>query len=83
MNYFESEAFDSMIRSLFYCRLCWILESFRALSTTFDFKFSRLFSENRHSFILLSFTTKVSTLISVEGGEALSRSLNNKIRNIW
>ena len=27
-------------------------------------------------------TTKVSTLISVEGGKALSRSLNDKVSNI-
>ena len=32
--------------------------------------------------MVLFFTTKVSTLISVEGGEALSRSLNDKIPNI-
>ena len=31
--------------------------------------------------MVLFFTTKVSTLISVEGGEALSRSLNDKIPN--
>jgi len=31
---------------------------------------------------VLFFTTKVSTLISVEGGKALSRSLNHKISNI-
>ena len=35
------------------------------------------------SFIVLFFTTKVSTIISVEGGEALSRSLNDRIPNIW
>ena len=34
------------------------------------------------SFTLVFFTTKVSTLISVEGDEALSRSLNDKIPNI-
>ena len=47
--------------------------------TTFQFKFSRLFSKNRHleSFIVLFSTTTVRTLISVEGGEALSRSLLN------
>ena len=32
--------------------------------------------------VLFFFTTKVSTLISVEGDEALSRSLNDKFRNI-
>ena len=35
------------------------------------------------SFIVLFFTTKVSMLISVEEGKALSRSLNDKIPNIW
>ena len=53
-----------------------------ATRTTFQFKFSRLFSKNRHPGKLHSaffFTTKVSTLISVEGGEALSRSLINGI----
>ena len=34
------------------------------------------------SFILPFFTTKVSTVISVEGGEVLSRLLNDKISNI-
>ena len=44
-------------------------------------KFSRLFSENRHHEKLPGafFTTKVSTLISVEGDKTLSRSLNDKI----
>ena len=32
--------------------------------------------------VLFFFTTKVGALISVEGGEALSRSLNDKIPNI-
>ena len=46
---------------------------------TFQFKFSRLFSKNRHPGKLhrTFFTTKVRKLISVEGGEALSRSLIN------
>ena len=45
--------------------------------TTFQFKFPRLFSKNRHPGKLhrTFFTTKVRKLISVEGGEALSRSL--------
>ena len=34
-------------------------------------------------FIVIFFTTKVSTLISVEGGKVLSRSLNDKISNIF
>ena len=42
---------------------------------TFNFTFSRLFSKNRHlgieSFIVLFFATKVSSVISVEGGKAL------------
>ena len=44
---------------------------------TFQFKFFRLFSKNRHPGKLhrTFFTTKVRKLISVEGGEALSRSL--------
>ena len=44
---------------------------------TFQFKFFRLFSNNRHPGKLhrTFFTTKVRKLISVEGGEALSRSL--------
>ena len=48
---------------------------------TFNFKFSRLFFKiyTPESFFVLFFTTKVSTLISVEGGEALSRSQNDKI----
>ena len=44
------------------------------------FKFSRLFTkiDTPESFILLFFfTTKVSSLISFEGGKALSRSLND------
>ena len=47
--------------------------------TTFQFKFPRLFSKNRHPGNLhrTFFTTKVRKLISVEGGEALSRSLIN------
>ena len=47
-----------------------------ATRTTFQFKFPRLFSKNRHPGKLhcTFFTTKVGTLISVEGGEALSRS---------
>ena len=50
--------------------------------TTFQFKFPRLFSKNRHPGKLhcTFFTTKVRKLISVEGGEALSRSLINGIR---
>ena len=53
-------------------------------STTFNFKFSYLFSkiDTPESFIVLFFATKGSWLISVEGGEALSRSLNDKIPNI-
>ena len=35
------------------------------------------------STIVLFFTTKVSSVISVEGGKALSRLLNDKIPNIW
>ena len=40
---------------------------------TFNFKFSRLFSKNRHLGKLhcTFFTTKVNTLISDEGGKAL------------
>ena len=34
------------------------------------------------STIVLFFTTKVSSVISVEGGKALSRLLNDKIPNI-
>ena len=42
-----------------------------ATRTTFQFKFSRLFSKNRHPGKLhrTFFTTKVRKLISVEGGE--------------
>ena len=49
--------------------------------TTFQFTFSRLFSKNRHPGKLhrAFFTTKVRKLFSVEGGEALSRSLTNGI----
>ena len=50
--------------------------------TTFQFKFSRLFSKNRHpgKFHCTFFTTTARKLISVEGGEALSRwSLINGI----
>ena len=49
--------------------------------TTFQFKFFRLFSKNRHPRKLhrTFFTTTVRKLISVEGGEALSRSLINGI----
>ena len=47
------------------------------------FFFSRLFSKNWHPGRLIFFTTKVSTLISVEGGKVLSRSLNDKISNIF
>ena len=52
-----------------------------ATRTTFQFKFSRLFSKNRHPGKLhrAFFTTKVRKFISVEGGEALSRSLINGI----
>ena len=35
--------------------------------------------DNPESFIVLFFTTKVSTLVFVEGGEALSQSLKDKI----
>ena len=53
---------------------------------TFNFKFSRLFSKNSlktpENFIVLSSTTEVSTLISVEGVKAHSRSLNDEIPNI-
>ena len=35
------------------------------------------------SVIVFFFTAKVSSLISVDGGKALSRSLNDKIPNIW
>ena len=50
-----------------------------------EIKFSRLSSRinNPESFTVLFFTTKVSSLISVEGGKALSRSLYNRISNIW
>ena len=82
MDYFESEAFDSMIRSLFYCGLCCMLESFRALSLISSSLACSLKKDTPESLLVPSFTTKISTLISVEGGEALSRSLNNKIRNI-
>ena len=46
--------------------------------------FSRLLSKNRHPGKLpcTFLTTKVSTLIFVEGGKTLSRSLNDKIPNI-
>ena len=49
--------------------------------TTVQFKFPRLFFKNRHPGKLYStfFTKKVRKLISVEGGEALSRSLINGI----
>ena len=52
--------------------------------TTFYFKFScySLKKDTAESVVVLFFITKVSTLISVEGGEALSRSLNDKILNI-
>ena len=50
--------------------------------TTFQSKLPRVFSKNRHPGKLhrAFFTTKVRKLISVEGGEALSRSLTNGIR---
>ena len=53
-----------------------------ATRTTFQFKFPRLFSKNRHPGKLhrTFFTTKVRKLICVEGGEALSRSLINGIK---
>ena len=53
------------------------------MRTTFNFKFSRLFSKNRHpgNHHCTFFTTKVSSVISVERGKALSRSLNDKIAN--
>ena len=49
--------------------------------TTFQFKFSRLFSKNRYPGKLhrTFFNTKARKLISVEEGEALSRSLINGI----
>ena len=52
-----------------------------ATRTTFPFKFPRLFFKNRHPGKLYCtfFTKKVRKLISVEGGEALSRSLINGI----
>ena len=48
-----------------------------ATRTTFQIKFPRLFSKNRHPRKLhrTFFTIKVRKIISVEGGEALSRSL--------
>ena len=51
---------------------------------TFNFKFSRLFSKNRHlgKHHCTFFTTKVSSLIFLERGKALSRSPNDKISNI-
>ena len=53
-----------------------------ATRTTFQFKFPRLFSKNRHPGKLhrTFFTTKVRKLICVEGGEALSRALINGIK---
>ena len=55
------------------------------MKMTFKFKFPRLFSKNRNAekHHCPFFTTKVSSLISVEGGKTLSRSLNDKIPNIW
>ena len=47
--------------------------SFRAYSLEID---------TPQSFIVLFFTTKVGTLISIERGKALSRPLNDKICNI-
>ena len=46
--------------------------------TTFNFKISCLFSKKKKA----SLYKFVSTLISVEGSEALSRSLNDTITNI-
>ena len=50
--------------------------------TSFQSKCPRVFSKNRHPGKLhrAFFTTKVRKLNSVEGGEALSRSLTNGIR---
>ena len=47
--------------------------------TAFNFKVSRLFYKlyTPESFIVLFFTTKVSTLISVEGVQTLPRSPNS------
>ena len=62
-----------------------ILESFR-LKDEDDYKFSRLLCKNRYPRQTVSlyffFTTKVSTLISVEGGKTFPQSLNDKISNI-
>ena len=61
------------------------LAYFARTFTAFNFKFSLLFSkiDTPESFIVLYFfTTKVSMLISVEGVQALSRPLNDKIPSI-
>ena len=54
------------------------------MRTTFDFKFCHLFSkiDTPESFTVLFFTTKVSTLISIKGGQAPSRLLNDKISDM-
>ena len=65
-----------------------ITESFRFKDNynedIFNFKFSRLFSKHRHlgKNHCTFFTTKVSLLISIEGGKALSQLLNHKTPNI-
>ena len=73
-------------------KLCWqdaldeAIESFRFEDEedygNHSFLTYSLKVDNPESFILLFFTTKVSTLISVEGDKALSRSLNYKISTI-
>ena len=68
----------------------WIIESFGFKNEgvyddknlIFSFFAYSLKIDTPESFIVLFFTAKVSSLISVEGGEALSRSLNDKISNI-
>ena len=52
-------------------------------SATFFFLAYSLKIDTLEGFIVIFFTTKVSTLISVEGGKVLSRSLNDKISNIF
>ena len=54
-------------------------------STRFDLKFFRVLSkiDTPEFFIVLFFTRKVSTVIVIEGGWALSRLQNAKTSNIW
>ena len=53
------------------------------LSDVFFFLAYSLKIDTLEGFIVIFFTTNVSTLISVEGGKVLSRSLNDKISNIF